>query len=80
MIIVTLAVLIYIASAYGAYKLIQKAHYHENGKWNLTEPESSDIVWIFMPIFNVLMAVHYLMGGWKRESDTTTNFFKPKNK
>ena len=78
MIILTTALLIYTVSAYGSYKYIQKSHYHEDGQWNIIEPNNGDIFVMLIPFVNSWLSIDYMLGLWRR--NRTTNFFKPKNK
>ena len=78
MIRLTTVLLVYIVSAYGTYKYIQKSHYHEDGRWNIIEPDSFDVLIMVAPLVNSWFSIEYMLGLWRR--DRTTNFFKPKNK
>jgi hypothetical protein len=80
MIILTTAVLVYIASIYGCYKYIQKSHYHEDGQYNIIEPDSVDIFMMLFPLVNSWFSIEYMLGLWRRSEKRAVNFFKPKNK
>ena len=74
---------IYLFSCLGAYKMIQKSHYHPEGRWNLLEPEITDIGYVIFPVINTYVAVEYLCGNWRYKGFSlkerkTTKFFKPK--
>ena len=77
----TILILIYVFCCYISYKFMQKAHYHEKGRWTHSKPNHKDVVFIFIPIFNFIFAFDYFLGFWKKEEyrDEMT-FFKPKNK
>ncbi len=79
-IIMIINIIIYIFSTIASYKFIQKAHYHPDGRWTSTHPSKSDRITIFLPVINILIAIDYLTGGWKREGvKNKTEFFKQKN-
>lgn len=78
MITLTTALLLYIVSAYGSYTYIQKSYYHEDGQYNIIEPDSFDIFIMLFPLVNSWFSIEYMLGLWRR--NRTTNFFKPKNK
>ena len=66
---------IYILSCIFCYHSTKKAYL--TGK--LGEPDSIDIMNVFLPIFNIIIALNY-MEEWKEENDTAKKFFKIKTK
>lgn len=74
---------IYLLSVYINYKWMQKAYYHENGRWKNIEPNNIDLFFVFFPIMNTILATSNLFDSpYRKNYHNTTNkinFFKPKN-
>ncbi len=80
-------VLFYVIPAYLAYKYIQKAHYHPEGRWRHIKTCSSDILVILTPGLNLGIMFVLSCGGWsdgvRKPSDKENRslaewFFKPR--
>lgn len=76
--ITIILIIIYVASFYGAYKFVQLAHYHKEGKWTNTKPSNIDLFVTCFPGFNSVLSVLFLLGDWKKDCYKETNFFKMK--
>lgn len=75
-----IGIIIYLASALGSWKFLQKA-YSEKGRWSRLTPGTEDFLITILPAFNTVLVIVLLI-------DTITNqlsfdfskFFKIKNK
>ena len=58
---------------YRAYKVIQKGHYHPEGRWASIKPNNRDVFFVFCPVLNVFVAAD----RW-REKKREVTIFKPR--
>ena len=57
---------------------MQYSYYHPDGIWHSMEPEKSDVILTFLPLFNTLICFIFMIHGWKIKEPRHATFFKPK--
>ena len=73
-------IFIYILSCYGTFRFVQDRYYHKDGVYFTQKPCVGDIVTVFMPPINILLAFHKLVAEpLIKYSSRETSFFA-KNK
>lgn len=81
--IIIVIIIFHIVCARLSFLFFQMAHYHKNGRWQNIESHNSDLFFVFLPLLNILPAIEYLRGKWKKDElqmKSRKNFFKPKQK
>lgn len=73
---IIILIIAYIVSVIGAFNFVQHAHYHKQGRWLGMGPDILSLLMIFMPPFNLVLSIGYLLGMWK--DDEYQDIFKPK--
>ena len=78
MIKILILIAIYVVSVILSFKFIQKAHYDKEGRFNHSTPNVGDFIIMILPFCNTVIAISFLIAGWKENDDRFENFFKPK--
>ena len=80
--ILVILVIMYFLPVYVNYKYLQKAFYHEQGRFKGCKPDVDDLVVMLTPFLNIVMSFSFMFGLWKNDEyrgNTIEKFFKPKN-
>ena len=73
-----ISIMIYIISTILAYLDI-RASYSKRGVFSSLEPSGGDIIFVFMPIANIILALEFLFGFcYERKKGRLNRFFRIK--
>ncbi len=71
-------IIIYSVSVYYNYNWIQKAYYHQKGKFRYFKPAYIDILFVICPLLNILISIFMFFDDWKhKDYKDKITFFEP---